>query len=188
MSSYSVNSFKSCRKNHAGAGFSSAMRTNWQNRKTCFALIKYLLSIWATRWWKMLMNNKYKAQTLNENPFRNLHCQMLAWHALNMSCTFDKSAHLIESMCVIKCFHTDDQAQDCIYSIANTQELLMAGAKPSILCSQVIWQCAKFNFLEVGWGWGSLSNLGALSSLLQSWYGNRNHADYGVFLAIDKSW
>ena len=46
------NSFKSCRKNHVGAGFSCAMRTNWQNRKTCFALIMYLFSIWATTWWQ----------------------------------------------------------------------------------------------------------------------------------------
>ena len=75
---------------------------NWTNQqtKTCFALITHLLSVRATSW-KMLLNNKFKAQTLTGNPTGNYLCQLLASRALNMSCSFSQSAHSIESRCVV---------------------------------------------------------------------------------------
>ena len=48
----------------------------------------------------MLKNNKFKAQTLTGNPTGNNRCQLLASRALNMSCSFSKSARSIESRCV----------------------------------------------------------------------------------------
>ena len=49
----------------------------------------------------MLMNNKFKAQTLTGNPTGNYRCQLFASHALNMSCYFSQSARSIESRCVV---------------------------------------------------------------------------------------
>ena len=43
-----------------------------------FALITHLLSIRATASWKMLMVNKYKADTPTGNPTGNWRCQVLA--------------------------------------------------------------------------------------------------------------
>ena len=40
----------------------------------------------------MLMNNKFKAQSLNGNPTGNSRCHDLASRALNMSGYFDQSA------------------------------------------------------------------------------------------------
>ena len=50
----------------------------------------------------MLMNNKFKAQTLTGDPTGNYRCQLLASRALNMSCYFSQSARSIESRCVVK--------------------------------------------------------------------------------------
>ena len=49
----------------------------------------------------MLMNNKFKAQTLTGNPTGNYRCQLFASRALNMSCYFSQSARSIESRCVV---------------------------------------------------------------------------------------
>ena len=46
---------------------------------------------------KLLMNNKFKAQTLTGNPTGNYSCQLLASRALNMSCTFSQSVRSIET-------------------------------------------------------------------------------------------
>ena len=61
----------------------------------------HLLSIWATTQWKMLINNKFNAQTLTGSPTGNYHCPLLVSHALNMSCSFSQSVHSIESRCVV---------------------------------------------------------------------------------------
>ena len=76
-------------------------RINTASSKTCFALITHLLSIRETTSWKMLMNNKFKAQTLTGNPTGNYRCQLFASRALNMSCYFSQSARSIESRCVV---------------------------------------------------------------------------------------
>ena len=47
------------------------------------------------------MNNKFKAQSLTENPTGNSRCRDLASRALNMSGYFDQSARSIESRCVV---------------------------------------------------------------------------------------
>ena len=52
--------------------------------------------------WKMLMNNKFNAQSLNRNPTGNSRCHDLASRALNMSGYFDQSARSIESRCVVR--------------------------------------------------------------------------------------
>ena len=49
----------------------------------------------------MLMNNKFKEQTLNGNPTGNYRCQLFASRALNMSCYFSQSARSIESRRVV---------------------------------------------------------------------------------------
>ena len=49
----------------------------------------------------MMINNKFKAQTLTGNPTGNYRCQHLASRALNMSCSFSQSARSIESRCVV---------------------------------------------------------------------------------------
>ena len=61
----------------------------------------HLLSIRTTTSWKMLMNNKFKAQTLTGNPAGNLRRHVLVSHALNMSCSFGQSACSIESRCMV---------------------------------------------------------------------------------------
>ena len=76
-------------------------RINRPTRYTYFALITHLLSIRATPSWKMLMNNKFRPQTLTGNPTGNYRCQILASRALNMSCSFSQSARSIQSRCVI---------------------------------------------------------------------------------------
>ena len=85
--------------------FFSKNRTNKQTNKTCFALITHLLTIRATTSWKMLISNKFKAQTLTKNPTGNYRCQLLASHALNMSCNFSQSACSIVCMCMVKIKH-----------------------------------------------------------------------------------
>ena len=67
-----------------------------------FALITHLLSIRSTTSWKMLINNKFKAQTLTGNPTGNYRSQLLASRALKMSSSFSKSARSIESRFVVK--------------------------------------------------------------------------------------
>ena len=62
--------------------FSSAKSNKLKKQHVCFALITHLLSIHRTTSWKMLMNYKFKAQTLTGNPTRNLHCHVLASHPL----------------------------------------------------------------------------------------------------------
>ena len=71
----------------------------------------------------MLMNNKFKAQTLTGNPTGNYRCQLFASRALNMSCYFSQSARSIESRCVVKVMNmpADGLAPDNAKS----------GAKPS---------------------------------------------------------
>ena len=56
----------------------------------------------ATIFRKMLINNKFEAQTLTGNPTRNSCCHALASHALSMSCSFGQSACSIESRCMVK--------------------------------------------------------------------------------------
>ena len=51
--------------------------------------------------WKMLINNKFKAQTLTGNPTGYYRCQLIAPRALNISCSFNQSARSIESRCVV---------------------------------------------------------------------------------------
>ena len=83
------------------AVFPAQNLTNQQTNKTCFALIMHLLSIRATRSWKMLMNNEFRADTSTGNPTGNSHCHTLVSRALNMSCSFGLSARSIESSCVV---------------------------------------------------------------------------------------
>ena len=49
----------------------------------------------------MLINNKFKAQTLTWNPTGNYRYHLLASRASNMSCRFSQSARSIESRCVV---------------------------------------------------------------------------------------
>ena len=49
----------------------------------------------------MLVNNKWKPQTVTGNFTGNWRCHVLASRALNMSCSFAKSARPIESWCVV---------------------------------------------------------------------------------------
>ena len=51
---------------------------------------------------KMLINNKFEAQTLTGNSTGNSRCHAFASRALNMSCSFGQSARSIESRCVVK--------------------------------------------------------------------------------------
>ena len=50
---------------------------------------------------KMLIDNKFKAQTLIGHSTGNYRCQLLASCALNMSCSFNQSGRSIESRCVV---------------------------------------------------------------------------------------
>ena len=101
MSCYCVNLFdfraeKIARALQRECSFSAQNQTNQHSSKTCIALIMHLLSIQATKLWEMLMNNKFKAQTLNGNPTGNYRCQIFTSRALNMSCYFSQSARSIE--------------------------------------------------------------------------------------------
>ena len=49
----------------------------------------------------MLINNKFKAQTLIRIPTGNSRCHALMSRALNVSCSFGQSARSIESRCVV---------------------------------------------------------------------------------------
>ena len=51
---------------------------------------------------KMVINIKYKAQTLTRNPIGNWHCQVSASCALNRSYGFGQSVHAIGSRCIAK--------------------------------------------------------------------------------------
>ena len=53
----------------ASAVFPAQNRTNEHSSKACFALITHLLSIQTTKSWKMLMNNKFKAHSLNRKAY-----------------------------------------------------------------------------------------------------------------------
>ena len=55
----------------------------------------------ATTSWKLLMNNKFKAQTLIGNPTGIVLCHVLASRALNISWSFGQSGFSIESRCVV---------------------------------------------------------------------------------------
>ena len=106
MSCWSVNSFDFAREKlherfSAIAVFPAQSRTNYQTNQTCFALITHLLSVWGTTSWKMLMDNKFKAQTSTGTPAWNSHCHVLFSHALNMSCSFGQSVRSIESRCMV---------------------------------------------------------------------------------------
>ena len=50
---------------------------------------------------KMLINNKFKAQTLTANPSGNVRCHVLKSRALSVYCSFGQSARSIESRCVV---------------------------------------------------------------------------------------
>ena len=54
----------------ASAVLTAQNRTNEHSSKTCFALITHLLSTQSTKSWKMFMNNKFKAQSLNRKSYR----------------------------------------------------------------------------------------------------------------------
>ena len=86
-------------KNWTSAVFPAQNRKNQQTNKTCFALIRHLLSIPATTSWKMLMNFEFKADTSTGKPTGISRCHTLASRALNMSCSFGQSARSIESRC-----------------------------------------------------------------------------------------
>ena len=66
-----------------------------------FALITHLCSIRNTTSWKMLTNNKLKAQTLTGIHTGNLRCHVLTSRALYMSCSFGQSACSRESRVVV---------------------------------------------------------------------------------------
>ena len=57
--------------------------------------------MWTTTPWKVLVNNKIKAQTPTRNPIGNLRCHVLASCALNMPCSFSQWARSIESRCAL---------------------------------------------------------------------------------------
>ena len=59
-----------CTSTSARVQFFQRKLTNWRNSKTCFALITHLLSTQTTKSWKMLTNNKFKAQSLNPKSYR----------------------------------------------------------------------------------------------------------------------
>ena len=93
MGCWSVNSFVFSREKlherfSESAVFPAKNRTNLQTNKTCFALITHLLSLRATISRKMLIDNKFEAQTLTGNSTGNSRCHALASRALNMSCSF----------------------------------------------------------------------------------------------------
>ena len=50
---------------------------------------------------KMLINNKFEAQTVTRNPTGNSRCHALASRALNMSCGFGQSARSIHAWATI---------------------------------------------------------------------------------------
>ena len=54
----------------ASGVFPAQDRTNYHSRKRCFALITHLISIQTKGSWKMVMNNKFKAQSLNRKSYR----------------------------------------------------------------------------------------------------------------------
>ena len=54
----------------ASAVFLAQNRTNKHSSKRCFAFITHLVSTQTTKSWKMLMNNKFKAQSLNRKSYR----------------------------------------------------------------------------------------------------------------------
>ena len=63
----------------ASAVFPGQNRTNYHSSKTCFAFITHLLSAQTTKLWKMLMNNKFKAQSLNRKSYRKF---TLSWFSV----------------------------------------------------------------------------------------------------------
>ena len=74
-----VNSLDSCERNRASPSARvQVFPMGWErinnSGKTCFVLIAYLLSIQAMASWKILMNNKYKSQTLTGNSTRKWLC------------------------------------------------------------------------------------------------------------------
>ena len=71
--------------------------TDQQDR---FASITHMRSVRTNNTIKLLMNNKFKAQTVNRKSYRKLALPHLASRALNMSYSFGKSARLIESKAV----------------------------------------------------------------------------------------
>ena len=109
MSCYRVNSFDFSRGEN---GTSASARVQFFQHKierinssrTCFALITHLLSTQKTKSWKMLMNNEFKAQSLNRKSYRKFALSCFSVTCLNMSGYFDQSARSIESRCVVKWF------------------------------------------------------------------------------------
>ena len=150
MSCCTVNSFDFAREKLHECFSASAVcpvqnRTNKQNKKTCFALFKHLLSIRTTTSWKFLMNNKFKAQTLTGNPTGNLCCHVLASRDFNMSCSFDQSACSIESRCVInpsfvECkwrrgsYLCSTQRDPCIKTLTTLSHIITPGVIILIYC------------------------------------------------------
>ena len=63
----------------ASAVFPAQNGTNEHNSKICFALITQLLSTQTTKSSKMLMNNKFKAQSLNRKSYRKF---TLSWFSV----------------------------------------------------------------------------------------------------------
>ena len=97
MSCWSVNSFDFLReKLHERFSASAVLQQNIE-RINVLLWIMHLPSIWATTSSKMLIENKFKAQTLTGN----YRYQLIASRALNMSCSFSQSVRSIESRCVV---------------------------------------------------------------------------------------
>ena len=74
-----------------------------------------MVSIRATTSWEMLMNNKFKAQTLTGNPTGNYRCQLLASRAL-MPFNFSQSVRSIEAGAWLRCTYISLQKHICVFA------------------------------------------------------------------------
>ena len=163
MSCWSVNSFDFAREKlheHFSTSVVFPAKLNESINKTCFVLIMHLLSIWATTSWKMLMNNKIKTQTLTANPTPNLRCNVLASHALNMSCSFGQSANLTESRCVVRhlkvAFRLPKSLPKPESAMMPTLSSQRLSQQPPVTTRLALWQLSVFNNSTV-WRRSSLS-------------------------------
>ena len=93
----------------ASAVFPAQNRTNWHSSKTCFALITHLFSTQTKKSWKVLMNNKFKAQSVNRKSYRKFTLPWFSVTCFNMSGYFDQSARSIESRCVVNAIAICDE-------------------------------------------------------------------------------
>ena len=93
---------KNCTSTSVRVHFSSEKSYKLTDHQDMFCLIAHPLSKRATISRKTLINNKFEAQTLIGNSTGNLRCHALGPLALNMSCSFGRSACSIESRCVVE--------------------------------------------------------------------------------------